>query len=62
MFDEAKKVYEGLLERHADYTEASARLTYIALRQSPADDGPKRMAKLYEADSTNLEVRALFGW
>ena len=62
MPDEAKKVYEGLLERHADYTEANARLTYIALRQSPTDEGPKRMAKLYEIDSTNLEVRALFGW
>ncbi|KAL4890424.1 hypothetical protein BDV59DRAFT_194976 [Aspergillus ambiguus] len=62
MPDEAKKVYEGLLERHGDYTEANARLTYIALRQSPTDEGPKKMAKLYEADSTNLEVRALFGW
>lgn len=62
MPDEAKKVYEGLLERHTDYTEANARLTYIALRQSPTDEGPKKMAKLYEADSTNMEVRALFGW
>ncbi|RDW61901.1 putative RNA polymerase II transcription elongation factor (Ctr9) [Aspergillus mulundensis] len=62
MPDEAKKVYEGLLERHSDYTEASARLTYLALRRSPTDEGPKKMAKLYETDSTNLEVRALFGW
>ncbi|KAJ6021607.1 hypothetical protein N7540_007111 [Penicillium herquei] len=62
MWDEAKKVYEGLLERHSDYTEASARLTYISLRQSPTDEGPKKMAKLYEAESTNLEVRSLFGW
>lgn len=62
MADEAKKVYEELLARHTDYTEASARLTYIALRQSPTDEGPKRMAKLYEAESSNLEVRALFGW
>lgn len=62
MPEEAKKVYDGLLERHSDYTEANARLTYIALRQSPTDEGPKKMAKLYEADSSNLEVRALFGW
>ncbi|EEH10485.1 tetratricopeptide repeat domain-containing protein [Histoplasma capsulatum G186AR] len=62
MPEEAKKVYEGLLERHSDYTEANARLTYIALRQSPTDEGPKKMAKLYELESTNLEVRALFGW
>ncbi|KAL4805997.1 protein prenylyltransferase [Aspergillus unguis] len=62
MSDEAQKVYEGLLERHSDYTEANARLTYLALRRSPTDEGPKKMAKLYETDSTNLEVRALFGW
>ncbi|BDD61983.1 hypothetical protein MPDQ_005073 [Monascus purpureus] len=62
MPDEAKKVYQGLLQRHSDYTEANARLTYIALRQSPTDEGPKSMAKLYEVESTNLEVRALFGW
>lgn len=62
MWDEAKKVYEGLLERHSDYTEASARLTYIALRQSPTDEGPKKIAKLYESDNTNLEVRSLYGW
>ena len=61
-FEEAKKVYEGLLQRHADYTDASARLTYIGLRESPTDAGPKAMAKLYETDSTNIEVRALFGW
>lgn len=62
MPEEAKKVYQGLVDRHHDYTEANARLTYIALRQSPTDEGPRRMAKLYEVDSTNLEVRALFGW
>ncbi|EER27430.1 hypothetical protein D8B26_006505 [Coccidioides posadasii str. Silveira] len=62
MPEEAEKVYKGLLERHSDYTEANARLTYMALRQSPTDEGPKKMAKLYEAEATNLEVRALFGW
>lgn len=62
MLDEAKKVYEGLLERHNDYTEANARLTYIALRQSPTDEGPKKMAKIYESEYQNLEVRALNGW
>ena len=61
--EEAKKVYESLLEqRHSDYTEARARLTYIALRQKPTDEGPKSMIKLYEVESTNLEVRALYGW
>lgn len=62
LLEEAEKVYQGLLERHSDYTEANARLTYMALRQNPTDEGPKKMAKLYEAEATNLEVRALFGW
>ncbi|KAI9741810.1 MAG: hypothetical protein M1834_000196 [Cirrosporium novae-zelandiae] len=62
LLDEAKKVYGGLLERHSDYTDANARLTYIALRQSPSDEGPKSLAKLYETESADLEVRALFGW
>ncbi|WEW56489.1 protein required for normal CLN1 and CLN2 G1 cyclin expression [Emydomyces testavorans] len=62
MPEEAEKVYKGLLERHNDYTEANARLTYMSLRQSPTDEGPRKMAKLYEAEATNLEVRALFGW
>ena len=58
----AKQVYERLLERHEDYTDARARLAYIDLRQNPAGDGPKTMAGLYETDSMNLEVRGLFGW
>lgn len=62
LLDEARQVYEGLLARHDDYTDARTRLAYIDLRQNPTDDGPKAMAALYETDSTNLEVRALFGW
>ena len=62
LLDEAKQVYEGLLARHADYTDARTRLAYIELRQNPTEDGPKAMQALYETDSTNLEVRALFGW
>lgn len=62
LLDEAKQVYEGLLARHDDYVDARARLAYIALRQHPTDIGPKAMVALYETDSTNLEVRCLFGW
>jgi RNA polymerase-associated protein CTR9 len=62
MLDEAKQVLQGLLERHPDYVDARLRLTYIALRQSPTDEGPKAMSQLYEAESSNLEVRALYGW
>ncbi|KAK0663701.1 Tetratricopeptide repeat protein 1 [Lasiodiplodia hormozganensis] len=62
MWDEAKKVYEGLLQRHSDYVDANIRLTYIKLRQSPQDEGPKAMSELYKAETANLEVRALYGW
>ncbi|KAI9884622.1 MAG: hypothetical protein M1823_003578 [Watsoniomyces obsoletus] len=62
MFDEAKKVYGGLLERHADYTDAHTRLAFIALRQSPNDEGPKAASKLIQNNPSNLEARALYGW
>lgn len=62
LLDEARQVYEGLLDRHNDYTDARTRLAYIELRQRPADEGPKSIAALYQTDSANLEVRALYGW
>ncbi|OBT53000.1 hypothetical protein VE04_07826 [Pseudogymnoascus sp. 24MN13] len=62
MFDEAKTVYEGLLGRHADYTDARTRLAYIALKESPTDEGPRAIGKLYQDASNDLEVRALYGW
>jgi RNA polymerase-associated protein CTR9 len=62
MLDEAKAVYEGNLKRHSDYTDARTRLAYIALRQSPTEEGPKTIAKLYQDSSADLEVRALYGW
>ncbi|KAK5006044.1 protein required for normal CLN1 and CLN2 G1 cyclin expression, partial [Cryomyces antarcticus] len=62
LLDEAKRVYEGLLERHSDYTDANTRLTYIALRQSPTEEGPKRIRQLYDTEPANLEVRSLYGW
>ena len=62
LLDEAKQIYEGLLARHDDYTDARTRLAYISLRQNPTSDGAKALGALYETDSTNLEVRALFGW
>ncbi|KAK4946254.1 protein required for normal CLN1 and CLN2 G1 cyclin expression [Elasticomyces elasticus] len=59
---EAQKVYEGLLARHADYTDASARLAYIALETSPREDGPRKIHAVYQSDYGNTEVRALMGW
>lgn len=60
--DEANTVYEGLLNRHSDYTDARTRMAYIALRQNPTSDGPKAIAALYQKFSADLEVRALYGW
>ena len=60
--DQAREYYEGVLVRCPGYTDASIRLAYIALRQSPTDEGPKLMSKLFEADQSNMEVRALYGW
>ncbi|KAG4433536.1 hypothetical protein IFR05_010991 [Cadophora sp. M221] len=60
--DKAIGVYELLLKRHDSYTDALTRLAYIKLCQSPEDEGPHSVAKLYEGNSADLEVRALYGW
>jgi RNA polymerase-associated protein CTR9 len=62
MLDEAKGVYEGLLKRHSDNIDARIRLTYISLRQSPGDAGPKALKQLFKENEDNVEVRALFAW
>ncbi|CAD6499784.1 BgTH12-03891 [Blumeria graminis f. sp. triticale] len=60
--DEAKAVFQGLLRRHGDYTDARTRMAYIALCQNPTSEGPKAVASLYQSSSADLEVRALYGW
>ncbi|KAI2642906.1 hypothetical protein GGS21DRAFT_500152 [Xylaria nigripes] len=60
--DKAIEVYEQLIARHDDYTDAQARLAYIKLRKNPNKEGPDAVAKLYQANSADLEVRALYGW
>ena len=60
--DEAKVVYDGLLARHSEYTDAKTRLAYIAMRQSPTVEGPKAMIQLYKDAPSDMEVRALYGW
>jgi RNA polymerase-associated protein CTR9 len=60
--DQAVEVYERLLKHHDNYTDARTRLAYIKLCQSPQDKGPDVVAKLYEDNSTDPEVRALYGW
>ncbi|KAH7390470.1 hypothetical protein BKA66DRAFT_413451 [Pyrenochaeta sp. MPI-SDFR-AT-0127] len=62
MNDEAKVVYDNLLKRHSDYVDARLRLTYITLRQSPQDEGPRAMKDLFKENEDNIEVRALYGW
>lgn len=60
--DKAVEVYEGLLARHDDYTDAHTRLAYIKLRRNPNKEGPDAVAKLYQGNMGDLEVRALYGW
>ena len=60
--DQAVEAYEGLLKRHEGYTEARLRLAYLKLRKQPTDGGPDAVAKLYQENSSDLEVRALYGW
>ncbi|KAK3995996.1 hypothetical protein QBC44DRAFT_5051 [Cladorrhinum sp. PSN332] len=62
LVDKAVETYEQLLGRHADYTDAQVRLTYIKLRKNPTDEGPKAVDKLRTEKGADLEVRALYGW
>jgi RNA polymerase-associated protein CTR9 len=59
---EAREVYDGLLNRHPDYVDARIRLTYMALKESPQDEGPKAMKELFKENEDQVEVRALYGW
>ncbi|KAG5928837.1 hypothetical protein E4U42_007950 [Claviceps africana] len=60
--EKAIEVYESLLARHDDYTDARTRLAYIKLRKFPNKEGPDAVAKLYQENTSDLEVRALYGW
>jgi RNA polymerase-associated protein CTR9 len=62
MLDEAKGVYEGLLNRHADYIDARIRLAYISLKQHPNDKGPREVTKLIEDYPKDIDVRTLYAW
>jgi RNA polymerase-associated protein CTR9 len=61
MQEEAQKVYKGLLQRHPDYTDANARLAYMAYRRDPRHQGPDSIEAVYQKNKDNLEVRALYG-
>jgi RNA polymerase-associated protein CTR9 len=58
----AREVYDNLLNRHSDYVDARIRLTYMALKDNPQDEGPKAMKELFKENEDNVEVRALYGW
>ncbi|KAI1485685.1 tetratricopeptide [Biscogniauxia mediterranea] len=62
LIDQAAEVYEKLVARHDDYTDVQARLAYIKLRKNPHKEGPDAVAKLYQENPSDLEVRALYGW
>jgi RNA polymerase-associated protein CTR9 len=60
--DQAIDVYERLLRRHDDYTDARTRLAYIKLRRHPTGEGPAAVTKLHHDNPADLEARALYGW
>lgn len=62
MLDEARKVYQGLLERHPQYLDANLRLAFIELQLNPSKESTEKISKLQEAHSNDLEVRSLYGW
>jgi RNA polymerase-associated protein CTR9 len=71
---EAKKTYEGLLNKHSDYVDgnttsisnqlmiAVARLCYLDAVESSFDPSSRLLKDLLLIDPTNLETRALIGW
>jgi RNA polymerase-associated protein CTR9 len=59
--EQAKEIYNGLLERHPDYIDAKTRLAYISHQNDPAA-GAEAIQKLLEFDPANLEARSLYGW
>ncbi|KAI9823801.1 MAG: hypothetical protein M1826_007622 [Phylliscum demangeonii] len=61
-FDESKKEFLSVLERRPDYPDARIRLAVIALQQHPTDEGPKAVSLLMQHHSSDLNVRALYGW
>lgn len=63
LLPEARKIYEGLLERHPAYIDAQLRLTLITLQTSPSTStGAEDLRNLLETYPANLDVRALYAW
>ncbi|KAI1333784.1 tetratricopeptide [Xylariaceae sp. FL0016] len=61
--EQAAEVYEKLVARHDDYTDAQARLAYIKVRKdSSSKEAQDAIEKLYRDNPSDMEVRALHGW
>ncbi|KAL1302547.1 hypothetical protein AAFC00_002929 [Neodothiora populina] len=59
---EARQVYDSLVQRHSDYTDARIRLAYLDLLENPSEQSTQGLKKLLDADPSDLEIRALYGW
>lgn len=62
LYVEARKVYQGLLERHPDYVDAQARLAYLTFGQHDAIEGAEAIEALFNSNTDDLDIRALYGW
>ena len=62
LYEEAEKVYKGLLIRYPEYTDAQLRLAYLTFEQHDANEGAKDIETLYNSNVDDLDVRAFYGW
>ncbi|KAL9093171.1 MAG: hypothetical protein Q9159_000348 [Coniocarpon cinnabarinum] len=62
-FEQAREVYESVLQRHNDYLDARVRLAFITLILDPGEENRNKTLKfLHDENSSDMEVRALWGW
>jgi RNA polymerase-associated protein CTR9 len=59
--EEAQAVYDGLLARHPNYSDALIRVAFIAYQRKP-EEGAKEMQELFDSENDNLDIRVIYGW
>lgn len=58
----AQEIYTGLLQRYPDFVEPAARLAVMKYGTTGSESAVDSVKELLEIDSTNTEIRALYGW
>lgn len=60
--EEARELYNRVLEEQPNYIDAKIRLSYLSVVTGDGDGETEEIENLLESDGANLEVRALYGW